>query len=278
MKRSQFLAGLCTGLALLAGSAALAQGGKLTRTELVVIADLSNRIDKKLHPTELGRDTAILRVISQEFADVVKRNRYLFSRDRARVLYVGGENPPVEPRIDVADMNRSHRIVVKELPAETDKFLRDAVEPYRTPRTQYEGADLWSWFKNSASATLGETDPDRVTRTRIIILTDGYLEFAPSIRREPGTAMRMSQLRGRPDWQKAYEQVRLRPAGINLPPGTKVLMLELAPIKPTQNTTEQEILERYWSDWFKTMGATVEFRTTSDAMPSVKDAIRRFLQ
>lgn len=272
-----YLAACAAGLTLLSAEAS-SQNGQLTRTELVVISDLSNRIDRKLHPGAVSRDTAILRMISEEFADVVKRNRFLFSRDRARVLYVGGENPPTEPRIDVAEMNRTHHVVVRELPAKVAQFVDEASQPYRTPRTLYEGADLWSWFKHNGQPTLGEVDPDRQTRNRIVILTDGYLEFAPSIKREPGTAMRMSQLRGRPDWQRVYQQLKLKPPGFQLPKDTKVLMLELAPLRPTQNTTEQEIIERYWADWFASMGATVEFRTNAEAMPSIRDAIRRFLQ
>jgi hypothetical protein len=108
-------------------------------------------------------------------------------------------------------------------------------------------------------------------------LTDGYLEFAPSIEREPGTAMRMSKLRGAHNWEKIYETVKLKPVGFTFPQDTKVLILELAPIRPEVNTTEQEIIERYWRDWFRSMNASVDFRTTSEAMPTIRDAIRHFL-
>src|SRR5678816_790524 len=86
------------------------QEPKLKRTEVVVIADLSDRIHPGYHPGQIARDTAILHIISDEFGNVVKKNRYLFSRDRLRTLYVGGENPPTEPRVDIARMNEDHRV------------------------------------------------------------------------------------------------------------------------------------------------------------------------
>lgn len=249
---------------------------KLSRTEVVVIADLSNRIDKKLHPGQLDRDTTIIGLISEEFGGVVRRSRYLFSRDRLRLVYVGGQNSPMEPRVDVAKMNEDHRVVVKELPQEMAAFKTMATKPYLVPRTSYEGADLWSWFRNTAPKILQVKDPHRRVQTRIIILTDGYLEFAPSIRREAGTAMMMAPLRGRPDWETRYPQYRLKPSGGALSE-TKVLILELAPLNPARNTTEQEIIERYWTDWFKGMGVEASFLSNSEALPTVRDAIKQFL-
>jgi hypothetical protein len=263
-------------LASLPGAAAGQSKAKLTRTEVVVIADLSNRVDRKLHPMQLQRDTAIVRLITEEFGSIVRRNRYLFSRDRLRMLYLGGENLPSEPRVDVAKMNGDHRVVVRELPQELVRFRQDAAKPYLIPRQEYLGADLWSWFKHSAPRTLQVDDPDRVTQTRIIILTDGYLEFAPSIPREPGTYMQMKKLRGRTDWEKAYDSVKLTVPAYKLP-NTRVLILELAPLRPEVNTTEQAIIERYWQDYFRGMGVDAEFLTNSEALPSVQDAIRKFV-
>lgn len=251
-------------------------GTKLARTEVIIIADLSNRIDARLHPGQLERDTAIVRLIADAFGGVVRRNRYLFSRDRLRMMYIGGENPPVEPRIDVARMNEDHRVVVKELPAALAAFHSAAMRPYLIKRTAYLGADLWSWFHNTAAKVLKVEDPHREIRTRIIVLTDGYLEFAPSIKRESGTAMRMASLRGRVNWEQAYGRLKLKPAGVELT-NTRVLILELAPIRPEVNTTEQEIIERYWSDWFQGMGAETAFLSNSEALPSVADALRQFL-
>jgi hypothetical protein len=256
---------------------AQAQGGpKLVRTEVIVIADLSNRIDARLHPGQVDRDTAIVRLIADEFGGLVRRNRFLFSRDRLRMMYIGGQNAPVEPRVDVAKMNEEHRIVVKELPAALASFRVFAVQPYLPKRTAYNGADLWSWFHNTAPKVLKVDDPHRETRTRIIILTDGYLEFAPSIRREPGTTMRMTSLRGRQNWEDAYTRLKLKSAGVQLQ-NTKVLVLELAPLRPEVYTTEQEIIERYWRDWFQGMGAETAFLSSSEALPAVGDAIRQFV-
>jgi hypothetical protein len=264
------------GMLLPPGWAKAQAGPKLVRTEVIVIADLSNRIDAKLHPGQIERDTAIVRVIAEEFGGLVRRNRFLFSRDRLRMMYVGGQNSPVEPRVDVAKMNEEHRIVVRELPSALLSFRSSAVQPYLTKRTAYNGADLWSWFHNTAPKVLKVDDPHRETRTRIIVLTDGYLEFAPSIRRESGTAMRMMSLRGRQDWEAAYAKLKLKSAGIQLQ-NTKILVLELAPLRPEVNTTEQEIIERYWRDWFQGMGAETAFLSNSEALPAVGDAIRQFV-
>lgn len=249
---------------------------KLPRTEVVVISDLSNRIDSNLHPGQSQRDTAIIRLIAAEFGNVVKRNRYLFSRDRLRMLYVGGENVPSEPRVDVAKMNEEHRVVVKELPQELTTFTEQAARPYSVPRHGYQGADLWSWFHYTAPKVLPVTDPNRDVRTKVILITDGYLEFAPSIKRDPGTAMNMVALRGRANWESLYPKFKLRATGTTLP-NTEVLILEVAPIRPAVNTTEEAIIERYWSDWFGAMGAKTTFLTSSDPLPSVADAVHQFL-
>jgi hypothetical protein len=55
-------------------------------------------------------------------------------------------------------------------------------------------------------------------------------------------------------------------------------MLEIAPRRPKSNTSEQDLIERYWSDWFATMGITDPVFVTNDqALPSVHDAIKQFL-
>lgn len=250
---------------------------KLKRTDVLVLADLSDRISPSYHPEQIRRDTAIIRMIAEEFGTLVARNRYLFSQDRLRILYVGGENEPWEARVDAGEMNRNHRVVVRELPKELEQFSRTAAAPYLLNRTQYIGADLWSWFRHSAPRAFEPPDTTHENITRIIILTDGYLEFAPSIPREAGTAMRMSALRKRADWSARYEPLRLKPVENKLV-NAKILMLELSPLRPEINTTERDILERYWTDWFQTMGADVRFYSNKDPLPSVRDAIRSFLE
>lgn len=265
-------------LALCAGSAeARAQRqAKLPRTEVVILVDLSDRIDSRLHPSQARRDTAILRILTDEFGAIVKRNRYLFSRDRLRAMYLGGEGAPTEPRVDVAQMNEDRVVVVRALPHALGEFQTQAVRPYTAPRHKYEGADFWSWFRHNGERALLTTDSTREVRTRIVILTDGYLAFARSIKREPGTYMEIDKLRGRSDWGKLYPAYRLKPVGYKLP-DTKVLMLEIAPHHPKSNTSEQEMIERYWSDWFATMGITDPVFVTNDqAIPSVHDAIKQF--
>jgi hypothetical protein len=249
---------------------------KLPRIEVVVLVDLSDRIDAKLHPGQANRDSAILHIISDEFGNVVKRHRFLFSHDRLRVIYVGGENLPAEPRVDVTQMNSERRVVVREIKGELNRFRLEAARPLFVQRQRYIGADLWSWFRFNAPKQLLIEDPDYVTQRRVIILTDGYLQFAPTVHREPGTAMRMDLLRRRSDWEATYARNRLKPPGFSLP-STKVLLLEVAPIRPESNTTEQEILERYWRDWFKSMKVQSDMLTNSEALPSVRDAVKEFL-
>jgi hypothetical protein len=253
-----------------------ASSQQLPRTEVVVLVDLSDRIDQHLHPGQAARDTAILHIVADEFANVVKRHRFLFSRDRLRVIFVGGENSPVEPRVDVTQMNDDHRVVVRELARELAKFRNDASAPFFIQRKKYLGADLWSWFRFNGAKQLLSEEPGRKTQRRVIILTDGYLQFSPKIHRDAGTAMRMDALRNHVDWQQTYAQYKLKSPGVRLP-NTKVLLLEVAPIHPETNTAEQEILEKYWGDWFATMGAPSTLLTTDEALPSVRDAVRLLL-
>lgn len=250
---------------------------KLPRTEVVVLIDLSDRIDEARHPEQVRRDTAILHVVTDEFGAIVKRNRYLFSRDRLRAIYLGGEGTPTEPRVDVAQMNDNHVVVVRALAGALAEFRAQAIRPYALPRHKYEGADFWSWFRHNGERALRTVDSTRDVRTRIIILTDGYLAFDRSIKREPGTFMQMDKLRGRSDWEKLYPAYKLSPVGYSLT-NAKVLMLEIAPHRPKSNTSEQDLIERYWTDWFATMGiADPVFVTNDQALPSVRDAIKQFL-
>jgi hypothetical protein len=261
---------LSTGLA-----AAQTQPPPLPRIEVVVLVDLSDRLQPNKNPLQRDRDTAIVRVITEEFAAVVRRNRYLFSRDRLRMVFVGGEAPPMEPRVDVEAMNASRRVVVRELPNELSRFRTEASAALFAPRRNYVGADFWSWFRYTGPRQL-VGDPAHLQR-RIIILTDGYLEFSQSVPRESGTAMRMDLLRGRRDWATIFPRYRLAPVGYKFA-NTKVLILELAPRRPEVNTSEQAILERYWSDWFGAMGAPTAIATNADALPAIRDVIHRFLQ
>ncbi len=271
--RVPFLSGA---LLLAISSPVLCQAPKLSRTEVVVLVDLSDRVDPRKNPSQLARDTAILGIIEQEFSGIVKRNRFLFSRDRLRMLYLGGENLPAEPRVDVAEMNDKHRVVVRELPSEMATFHREAIRPYLQRRTRWDGADVWSWFKNSAPTTLQVSDPSRKVETRLVLITDGYLEFDSRIKRPAGTYMDLRGLRNSRNWEQLYPPLALKPVGTHLP-ATKVLLLELAPQNPASNTSEQEILQRFWRDWFRSMGVEVSFLTNQEPLPSVRDGIRAFL-
>lgn len=103
---------------------------------------------------------------------------------------------------------------------------------------------------------------------KIIILTDGYLQFDKSIttKRAKGTYMTgLEKLRNKPNWEAVFAAQKLK---LNACPNpienTEVLVLEIAPQNKSVNTNEIQIIQKFWKTWFNDMHLKSDIFDTND--------------
>jgi len=174
--------------------------------------------------------------------------------------------------------------VRQKLP-EISAQVKNDVGVLYTRKEKYTGADIWSFFRDFAAQYMMISYWDVHNgvfyqyANKMVIITDGYLNFTPDIEkmRPPGTFMYINKLRNVNGWQNIFEKYALSPVNqqfIN----TDILMLEINPVNPTVNINEIEIIKKYWTAWFDKMKVQkVMIYQNSEPIQVIDQALRKFI-
>jgi hypothetical protein len=120
-------------------------------------------------------------------------------------------------------------------------------------------------------------------KNKIIILTDGYLTFDREFlsRRPECSYMRnLDQLRqAKEKWQAVYikNQLAMCACDKNFEK-TEVMLLETAPLNKGTSVFEFPIVEKYWKDWFDSMGIRASAYPHEDQVSNIGMKIKAFLE
>jgi hypothetical protein len=241
------------------------------RRNVVVLLDLSDRIDPRKAPDQAARDQEIIRHVVGAFDRLVKQKLYVGSED---VLHVDVAQQPTSYtsemstlaknlRIDLSRVGAAHRR--SELPVLEDSLLAGVDQLYQAASANrlFPGADIWSYVNEDLSCNASLRGADSV-RTVLIVLTDGYIEFDREVTsHRPREGRRTSfmetwRFEGRDDWQDQFSRggYGLIPARTSLG-GIKVLVLEVNSRRPL-DPREFEIIKNYWTDWLWKSGVRRE--------------------
>lgn len=235
-------------------------------SNITILIDLSDRIAKS--EKQIFRDTTIIFSILESFNKQVKKNGYLYSKDRIQVLIApqpGNEPMPFNPSINVEDIANSSKVVREILPQYVNSFKDKVRTIYSNNDIEFNGADIWSFFKDAPETYKIKSYTESYDNqsvynqfdNKILIFTDGYIYFDSKIqneRKKDNSCMEMNALRKNNNWEQLFEKYKLQKIeGKNLH-DIDVMLVELDPKDKHLNTEEIDILKKYWTTWFTDMG------------------------
>jgi hypothetical protein len=163
---------------------------------LIILSDLSNRINSELYPRQLD-DIQIIEAITEVFPDYIRMGgRLINQKDRLRLRLINKQEVPnfydyeADLSVDLGGFQTQGERVDylngkadKTLTTDLNDFQNASAKIYEKAYENTSGADIWTFFNQSFDETyLMLTNPMRndhiqdKARTVIILLTDGYLE------------------------------------------------------------------------------------------------------
>lgn len=248
---------------------------------VVILLDLSSRV-KILDQSK--KDQEIIKGILDIFENDQRKYAFMASKDRLSVslayqnsssfsLYNIGNNKFV---IDM-EISKDNRINKPEFDKKRHELELSVADLYnKAIKSPTDGADVWAFF---CTDWVNIYQPQM--RNKIIILTDGYLQFDSKIsgQRQKGTYMTgLNLLRNNNDWEKIFttKKLKLKPCA-NKFENTEVLVLEVAPKDMHINTNEFQIINNFWKTWFNDMKIESTIYKTDDVSANIKGKIQEFL-
>ena len=263
------------------------QAGKVEPINVVVVLDLSNRLVKT--PGQADKDQAIIQSALKIFDERQKRQAYITSNDLLRLVVAPQPDVPTSAndsmRIDMgekrAKVGNKSLMGLPKFKAERERFERSLSRLYEQALAQpFTGADLYTFFCTELPRNFA--DPNR--KTKVLVLTDGYLEFdrAYLSRRPDCTYMReLDKMRREKDnWKGRFDKKKLGlcPCPAQQFSNTEVLFLETAPLFKGASVYEFPIIEHYWTTWFDSMALPASIEPYDAMVSGIEDKIRTFLQ
>jgi len=251
---------------------------------ITILLDFSNRV---LVDNQNEKDKKIIKLIFDLFESNQKKFLYQGSKEKLRTT-IAFQQASDNKMFTIGD-KLSIDMAGKNFPKfkkEKAQFLEGLEELYASAsKNSMTGADIWTFFRDNKPTFIGQSSKENVViKNKVIILTDGYLQFSKAIsaKRPKGTYMsnyHLNKMRKSSNWKKYFERpdYKLKPHEEKYE-NLSVLMLEINPKNPAQNINEFEILKRYWTDWFSEMGVDCEVLRTVDLVSEVEGTIKKFIE
>lgn len=288
---SFFLLGSALALALTACGAGVVeetnQSAGLEPLNVVVVLDLSNRLVKT--PGQADKDQAIIQSVVNIFAERQKRQAYLTSSDILRLVVAPQPDVPTATndslRIDMetkkGKIGNQTLIGLPKFKAERERFERALGQLYQQALADpFTGADLYTFF----CTELPRNFLAQGRKTKVLVLTDGYLEFDKKYLAQRPACTYMRDLdkmrREKNRWKDRFEKKNLAlcPCSTARFPDTEALFLETAPLFKGASVYEFPMIEHYWKTWFDSMALPASIEPHDAMATNIEDKIRQFLQ
>ncbi len=224
----------------------VAASDHVTPINVIVVADLSDRITSR---AQVARDSAVIDAVADAFRLRAKYVGFPFCEDRLRFQGIRSVAGSEDIVVDVGHMNAIGQQPVKELPKQLQVWGDRARQLYVNDG-HFEGCDLWGYVAHDLDAVLAHGTP----RNKLIVITDGYLNFAPKVARPANTEMHVAALRAAgARWESQFPRYALAGVGRRFE-DCELLVIEVAPKDPLRSVNEADILKRYWTSWAKELG------------------------
>jgi hypothetical protein len=247
------------------------------------LLDLSDRIDPKKYPNESMeyylRDVAYIKSVSEAFIYHLRKKKVRQMNDRLQVFFdpepqnQNINNISNHLRYNVSRENASLELLDKIKNVYSSKPLE--IYDLAIKDNAYVGSDTWGFFKTKIKDFCIEEN----YRNILIILTDGYIYHKNNKRKEGNLTtyltpqdIRKFKLNNK-DWEERFVEKKYGfiPATNNLE-NLEILVLGINP--DPKNSYEEDVIMKYWSNWFNTMKVN-RYQIKTAGLPSNMDKIIR---
>jgi len=254
---------------------------------ICLLLDLSDRIDPAKDPLQAEKDRKVIAAVTEEFTEIVKKGLYVNSRDTLRIAVAP---QPTDYRRTLLELGDTLVIDMRELkvtekrqklPELKERFIDRSGMLYdaAVKNREFTGGDIWSFFRDNLDNYRQEGSETRPVRNILIVLTDGYINFA-STRGRPKEGnrtswMEVSRLRHN-GWEEEFDSddCGMIPAGKDHG-NWEVLVLEVDPRTPQ----DLPVIRKYWSKWLEEMGIShYRIEKESDSATLTREVIATFIR
>ena len=233
-----------------------------------IYLDLSDRLERDMYPSQKERDIEIVNYMAEILKNHAVSQKILPSRDRIKVFFYPAPN---DSKIDLLSKDLEMDLS-KAQPAEKKKLLLEFQNKFATSLSKiydatlqgknWIGSDIWGFFKKQVDTYCIRED----ARNIIVILTDGYLFYAPNkLKQGDNYSYILPQTLANPNSELIVSRQGLE----NL----EVLMLEINPYNPKQ----QDKIESVLQNWIKGMGVQKMYVGETDQPSNTKLIIDKFI-
>lgn len=290
MKRLLLLFGISTLFLTCGGSSGEGNSERKTPQKpplyVILLLDLSDRILMEGFD-QINKDQEIIKGIMDVFSQAQRKFAFLATKDVIEVVVapesgvITGVNDKL--RIDMRPKSANIKPGEVGLPGFNKKkavFYEELANLYDQASTQANpGADIYTFFCSNLPAQYLHPG----TKTKVIVITDGYLLFDREVlkKRPAGTYMsRFKEMNAKgANWKKYFEdkKLALKPCSSEIS-SVEVLMLEVAPKNQGTSVYEYQIVEHYWKTWFDAMGVKATVYPHQQKIANIKEAVGVFLK
>ncbi len=234
-----------------------------------IYLDLSDRLERQMVPSQKDRDIEIVNYLTEVVKNHAVAQKILPSRDRIKVFFY-----PTPNDSKIALLSQDLEMDLSRVqPAEKKQILLDFQEKFNTSLTKiYEatmqdknwiGSDIWGFFKKQVDTYCIRED----ARNIIVILTDGYLFYAPNKQKDGNNySYILPQTLSNPNSGLIVSRQGLE----NL----EVLLLEVNPYDPKHQDQMETILQ----NWFRNMGVQKMYVGETDQPSNTRLIIDKFMK
>lgn len=245
------------------------------------LLDLSDRISPDEHPNSAmeyyQRDVAYIKSVSEAFDIHLRAKRARAINDKIQLYF---DPEPSNQNINTISNNLKYNINRKNV---TLSVLDEIKNNYATsPKAIYDlaiadnkyvGSDTWRFFKSKVNDYCIEEN----YRNILVVLTDGYIYHKNTKIKEDNltTYLTPSFIRevklNSKNWEAKIndQQFGFIPAAHDLS-NLEILVLGINP--DNKNPYEEDLIKKYWSDWFDAMKVG-RYQIKTSALPSNMDKI-----
>lgn len=244
------------------------------------LLDLSDRIDPKKNPNPTmeyyQRDIQYIKSVEKAFINHVKQKKIIQLNDQIQVFFdPEPKNPEINKlsqqlKVSFDKTSGKNKIASLDQTFSTvpSKIYQSAIND-----RQFIGSDIWKFFKKKVQDNCIKDG----YRNILVIITDGYMYHKDSkyLIHNKSTFITPEFIKSRkltsPDYKAIIEKNKMGfiPATTNLQ-NLEVIVLGINPSK--QNPFEEDVINQYWSDWFKEMKVK-KFHIKSADLPTDLDPI-----
>ena len=261
---------------------------KLNNLNISILLDLSDRIEQ---PKSIEKDVAYLGSLSKAFTNHVKTKKLVFLEDRIQLFF----NPEpsssaineIAENLKISFTKNTPQELIEETQTlyqnEPIKLYEFAKKDSEGIKGNYPGSDIWRFFKDNVR----DYSMDDCHRNILVILTDGYMYYDKTEMKEGGrTSYLTPKYLNRLNLKKSNWKEEMQKQDLGFLPAAKdlhdleVLVIGINSLND-DNPYALDIIQEYWSQWFKEMGvAEGNYKIKNAVIPSnmegvIKDFINK---